>query len=134
MDEIRISVYHGRALQLADAMKLCRDDLTAYAAAAALLAVHSAISYNDALLVKLSGQRPRGRDHKQAVRAIVKVCNTTGIPKDGIQHLDKLLNAKSDVSYGETEVDNERVAALCLAAEQFHAWAEPLLRDDEVRV
>lgn len=96
--------------------------------------MHSAISYNDALLIKLRGRRPRRRDHKQAVKAIGKVCDKVGIPKDGIQHLDKLVNAKSDVSYGEKEVDNERVAALCLAAEQFHAWAEPFLKDGDVRI
>jgi hypothetical protein len=30
-------------------MKLCQDDLSAYASAEALLAVHSAISYSDAV-------------------------------------------------------------------------------------
>jgi hypothetical protein len=44
MIETRFAVYYRRATQLADAMKLCQDDMPAYASAAALLAVHSAIS------------------------------------------------------------------------------------------
>ncbi|HME33138.1 MAG TPA: hypothetical protein VKG65_10330 [Terriglobales bacterium] len=38
MSEISVGVYHSRALQLAEAMKLCWADLSSYAAAAALLA------------------------------------------------------------------------------------------------
>ena len=130
MDEISVSVYHGRALQLANAMKLCWADSSSYAAAAALLAVHSAISYNDALLIKLTGKRPRGRDHKQAVKAIITACDKAAIPRAGIQHLKELVDAKSEVSYGEEEADNERIHVLCLAAEQFYRWVEPLLKDE----
>ena len=130
MAEISVGVYHGRALQLAKAMKLCWADLPSYAAAAALLAVHSAISYNDALLIKLTGKRPRGRDHKQAVRAIITACEKAAIPGDGIQHLKDLVKAKNEVSYEEVEVDNERVHKLCLLAEQFYGWVEPLLKDE----
>jgi hypothetical protein len=131
MSEISVGVYHSRALQLAEAMKLCWADLSSYAAAAALLAVHSAISYNDALLIKLTGKRPRGRDHKQAVKTVIRACEKASIPGAGIQHLNKLVNAKTEVSYGEEEVDNERVHILCLAAEQFYGWVEPLLKDEE---
>lgn len=111
-------------------MKLCWSDLSSYSAAAALLAVHSAISYNDALLIKLTGRRPRGRDHKQAVRAIIRACEKAAIPADGIEHLRELVNAKAEVSYDEGEVNDERVHILCLAAEQFYGWVEPLLKDE----
>jgi|ERR1019366_2999216 hypothetical protein len=130
MAEISVGVYRSRALQLAKAMNLCWSDLSSYAAAAALLAVHSAISYNDALLIKLTGRRPRSRDHKQAVKAIIRACEKAEIPRAGIQHLDQLVNAKTEVSYGEKEVDDERVRILCVAAEQFYRWVEPLLKDE----
>jgi hypothetical protein len=61
--------YHERALQLVDAMKLCEDDLSSYAAAVAFLAVHSAISYNDAVLAKLKGRLWKAEDHRQAIAA-----------------------------------------------------------------
>ena len=127
MDEIRIKVYHGRALQLANAMKLCRDDLPSYAWAAALLAIHSAISYCDAVLFKLSGQRSRSPDHEQAVTVVTMACKKRKIPTDGIKHLDKLVSAKTDISYGDQQVDNQRAEALCSAAERFQTWAERLL-------
>ncbi len=130
MNEISVGVYHSRALQLAKAMKVCWADLSSYAAAAALLAVHSSISYNDALLVKLTGKRPRGRNHKQAVEAIKEACNKAAILGDGIDDLKKLVDEKNRVSYGEEEVDNERVHKLCLLAEQFYGWVEPLLKDE----
>ncbi len=57
MADASFAVYHRRAFQLANAMKLCKDDLVAYASAAALLAVHCAISYSDAVLVGLVGTR-----------------------------------------------------------------------------
>ncbi len=93
-------VYHRRALQLMNAMQLCRDDLKTYASAAALLAVHSAISYNDALLLKLKGQRHKSEDHKRAVIVIENACRQARLEGRGIKHLAHLLSAKTDVSYG----------------------------------
>ena len=52
MIDSRFAVYYRRATQLADAMKLCQRDLSAYASAAALLAVHSAISFSDAMALR----------------------------------------------------------------------------------
>jgi hypothetical protein len=128
MVEVRFTVYYRRATQLADAMKLCKDDLSAYASAAALLAVHSAISYGDAVLIGLSGTRPRGEDHRQAIPVLKRACTGARIDHQGITHLDRLLNAKTDVSYGEKQVDDERIAALCIAAERFQVWAERILQ------
>jgi hypothetical protein len=129
MDEISVSVHHDRALQLANAMELCHDGLAAYASAVALLAVYSAISYNDAVLIKLTGQRSRSQDHKKAVAAITKACKKGLIRTDGIKHLDKLVGAKTDVSYGDKDVDGQMVEALYVAAERFQAWAERLLKN-----
>jgi hypothetical protein len=44
--------------------------------------------------------------------------------------LKDLVKAKNEVSYEEVEVNNERVHILCLAAEQFYRWVEPLLKDE----
>jgi hypothetical protein len=128
MVEARFIVYHRRATQLADAMKLCQDDLSAYASAAALLAVHSAISYSDAVLIGLGGARPRGENHREAITALKRACTGAGVDLRGIVHLRKLLGSKTDISYGEQQVDNERIAALCIAAERFETWAERILQ------
>lgn len=133
MVDVRVAVYHDRATQLADAMKLCQDDLPAYAAAAALLAVHSAISYSDALLIGLSGMRPRGDNHREAVTALKRACTKAKIDQAGIKHLEGLVSAKTDISYGEKSVDHQRVEALCITAERFQVWAERILQKREGR-
>jgi hypothetical protein len=134
MIDARFSTYYRRAAQFASAMKLCQDDLSAYASAAALLAVHSAISYSDALLIGLGGTRPRGENHQEAIGALKRACSGARIERQGATHLQKLLGAKTDISYGEKQVDNERIEALCIAAERFQTWAERILHGWEGRV
>lgn len=121
------AVYHHRATQLADAMKLCQDDLPAYGSAAALLAVHSAISYSDAVLIGLGSARPRGENHRQAVTALRKACTSARIDHRGIAHFQSLISAKTAISYGEQPIDNEKSRALCVSAERFQVWAERIL-------
>jgi hypothetical protein len=134
MAETRFTIYYRRATQLASAMKLCQDDLSAYASAAALLAVHSAISYSDALLIGLGGKRPRGENHQAAVPALKRECTKARIDQQGIGHYQKLLSVKTDISYGAKRVDDERVEALCITAERFQVWAERILQRREGRV
>jgi hypothetical protein len=134
MVEARFTVYYRRATEMASAMKLCQEDLPAYASAAALLAVHSAISYSDAILMGLGGSRPRGEDHRQAIAALKRACTGAKIDAKGIPHLQKLLGAKTDVSYGEKQVDGERISVLLIAADRFQRWAETVLQGPEGRL
>jgi hypothetical protein len=128
MADVSFAVFYRRATQLADAMKRCQDDLPAYGSAAALLAVHSAISYSDAVLIGLNGSRPRGENHQQAVNALKRACTNANIDTQGVGHFQRLIGAKTDVSYGDRQIDNERTAALCIAAERFQVWAERILQ------
>jgi hypothetical protein len=134
MVDARFSTYYRRAAQFASAMKLCQDDLSAYASAAALLAVHSAISYSDALLIGFDGKRPRGENHQDAITALKRTCSRAKVDHHGIVHLQRLLSVKTDISYGEKQVDDERVETLCIAAERFQTWAERILHGWEGRV
>lgn len=134
MIEASLAVYYRRATQLADAMKLCRDDLPAYASAAALLAVHSAITYSDAVLIGLAGTRPRGENHREAVTALRRACNRAKVDQQGISHYQKLVGIKTDISYGEKRVEDERAEALCITAERFRVWAERILQKREGRL
>lgn len=128
MDEIGVSVYHSRALQITDAMQLCRDDLAAYGSAAALLAVHSAISYNDAILLSLAGRRSKAEDHQQAITATEQACAKARIKQQGgLKHLRILLKVKSDVAYRDRQLEAKTIEGLCVAAERFQTWAEHIL-------
>jgi hypothetical protein len=128
MIEASFTVYYRRATQCAEAMKLCRDDLPAYASAAVLLAVHSAISYSDAVLIGLGGARPRGENHREAISALKRACTRARIDQQGLGHFQRLISVKTDVSYGEKQVDDEKVEALCITAERFQVWAERILQ------
>lgn len=129
MNEIRVSVHHNRALQLANAMQLCRDDIGAYAAAVGLLAIHSAISFGDAVLIRLTGQRSRSKDHRKTLDAINKACTKNNIRPDGVKHLEKLVSAKTEISYGDKQADERTVQVLYIAAGRFQAWAEHVLKN-----
>jgi len=118
MAEISVGVYHGHALQLADAIELCDDDMRGYSAT---------VSYNDAIQIKLTGRRTTSQDHGRAVRATETACRNARIESRGIKHLGKLLSAKTDVSYGDVRVDNRRVEFLYQSARAFRAWAEGIL-------
>ncbi len=124
----QLSIFYNRANQLADAMRLCQDDLVAYGAAAALLAVHSAISYCDAVLIGLVGARSKDESHHRVIGMLRRACNTASIDTKGITHLQRLIGAKTDISYGDRPVDNDKTLALCAAAERFQAWAEQVLK------
>jgi hypothetical protein len=128
--EIRVRIHHDRGLQLADAMNLCHDGMESYASAVALLAVHSAISFSDAVLIRLTGQRSHGKNHWKAIDAITGACKKAKIQTDGVKHLDKLVRAKTDISYGDKEVDAQTVNVLYVAAGRFQAWAEHVLRSE----
>src|SRR5664279_872977 len=127
MADITVTVYHDRALQLANAMELCHDDMSGYSTAVGLLAVHSAISYNDAIQIKLTGKRTKSQDHSRAIRVTAAACQNARIESRGVRHLEKLLGAKTDVSYGDERVDNRRVEFLYQSARAFRAWAEGIL-------
>lgn len=124
MSEVVFEVYRERAREFADAMRLCNDDIRSYASAVALLAVHSAISYNDALLIKLTGVRPKGDNHNSVIHSAKRACEKANVDPAGIKHLEKLLGAKTEVSYGDHKVGTEYAQTLNIAAERFQAWVE----------
>ena len=68
-----------------------------------------------------------------AATALKRACTGARIDHDGITQLQKLLSAKTDISYGEKQVDDERTTALCKAADRFQTWAERILKNLEGR-
>ncbi len=98
MGDINLSIHRGRAEQLANAMELCHDDMPHYSAAVGLLAVHSAISYNDAIQIKLTGKRAKSQDHQRAATATEAACRRARMDTPGVRHLKNLLRVKTHVS------------------------------------
>ncbi|MGA8876259.1 MAG: hypothetical protein WB555_12050 [Candidatus Korobacteraceae bacterium] len=102
-------------------MVLLADDMNAFDAAVALLAVHCAISLNDAVQIAVTGKRSRYENHSQTLEGLKRVCSVNKVDGKGISHLTWLLTNKTAISYGD-----KRFAGAMLArdkAERFQAWA-----------
>jgi hypothetical protein len=116
-----VEIYLERAVQLSSARNLIQND-PPYAAATALLSVHTAIALNDALLLKLGAKSLKNEDHMASVRETVKRCKANGIDVAGVSQLKKLISAKSQVSYGDQSVSFDFASALSVASQRFEAW------------
>jgi len=91
--------------------------------AAALLAVHSAISFSDAIRMHFTGQRGRGDDHSEAATALRNLCLARHADASGIKHLSWLLGKKTLIAYGDDRLDpTAHLCAAFLSAERFAAW------------
>ncbi len=94
--------------------------------AAALEAIHSAISANDALLVRRYGLRSTSGAHEDAVGLLVSRVGTAEA-KTAAQHLSWLLAKKNLVEY-EARLFAEREAQEAVKhAERFFEWVKTKL-------
>ena len=66
----------------------------------ALLAIHAAISYADALRAGLGDQRLSSEEHSQAAEKLMSLLSAVGISQNkGVRHLQHLIANKSRVAY-----------------------------------
>ncbi len=117
-----VEIFVARARELRTARDLVKDDAE-YSSATALLAVHSALSLNDALLVQWTGKWTKGSSHQDAVNRTDRECNKRRIETTGLKHLRSLISEKSDISYGNKRVSHSTALGLAEAAKRFEAWA-----------
>src|SRR5215210_2577377 len=101
VDRTRMIHHRTRAKSFFDAMRLISDDLSTYGQAVALLAVHSAISLADAVLVANIGQRSNAQDHSMATRPLDRLCQKKELDRTGIKHLVWLMQRKSRYAYDD---------------------------------
>lgn len=92
-----MATHQAQAEELISAMKRLMDDAAAYKSAVALLAVHSAIAFNDAVSERLTGKAHKGQDHSTASRETRSACVKNKIDTSGIKHLDYLLSKKNRI-------------------------------------
>lgn len=104
------------------------DDLDAYDAAVALLAVHCAISLNDAVQIAATGKRSRYENHSQTLSDLEGICRANRIDIRGIAHLRWLLTKKTAISYGDRRFTDAALARD--KAERFQSWAYSSFREE----
>jgi len=116
--------YVEKANHFLQGMKMLAEDLPAYRTSVALLAIHSAISFNDAILAGIKGQRSKADDHSAAARELLGICRERRLENThGVRHLTSLLSSKSDVAYGEKRIDDNDIKSAMDKAERFANWA-----------
>lgn len=124
MIAVQVQNYLGRARDFLKGMDLLKDDLTEFKYSPALLGIHSAISYCDALRIGMGSKTLSSDDHKKAVRELKTLLATRKFErKQGADRLLTLLSFKSSVAYGSNSSALE-FNYVVQQAERFAAWAE----------
>jgi hypothetical protein len=114
-------------LESARALKDLADDDARYGNAIAVIAIHAAIAYNDAVTISYGGFKSTEGDHEKAPDALV-----AALKNPSPAHVDLLravVKKKDSASYrGEYYTIGEAVAVL-RRTEAFCAWAEEMYQN-----
>jgi hypothetical protein len=127
MDALRVEHYIGRATDFLDGMRSIqlKDGLLS---SSALLAIHSAISYSDALRSGLGDDELSSDDHRRAMAKLERLIPKQVIDRSGLSQLQGLLSDKSQVAYGRRKMTPRDLKALATRAERFARWANEVGR------
>ena len=124
LDPVATQQYIEKADHFLQAMKLAAMELAPYRTSIALLAVHSAISLNDAIAAGLTTKRSKHQDHLAAVKQLEGISRKHRIDNlNGIRHFRWLLTEKTRIAYGPDRLDDALVQMSVDRAERFHSWA-----------
>ena len=123
--------YRNRAEAFLRAVKLCRNsevlDLLEqeprrYLPAAALLAVHAAISFCDAVLVLKTGQQSTAQNHQEASDRLSTTCRTLRLDESGVRHFAWLVSKKDSIAYGDRRMPETDLLLSVDKVEKFTRW------------
>ena len=131
VDKQSAAVYLKRFKEYSDVIRFLEDEPEKYGDTLALLAVHSAISLGDAILVACTGRRSIDQDHRESLRLLRDLCHARRVPDDGLKQYDRLIERKTDISYGERWLYIEGVVKRArLQAVRFAFWAQKNFRKE----
>lgn len=114
-------------------MELLKEDLTSFKQSSALLAIHGAIAYSDALRIGLGGKSLSADDHTIAERELHTILVAKRYERlQGVGRLKELLSKKSKVAYSDARLDENQIKLIIVNAERFEVWAETTARELEI--
>jgi len=96
---------------------------------AGLLIVHAAISYADAVAIKLGGVKSRSENHHDTVKLLEKVTKESDNKSNALNQLERLIAHKSTVAYSGEVYDRQDIDKLLKHLERFKTWAEKVISD-----
>ncbi len=124
MISVQVQHYLTRARDFLHGVDLLKEDLDEYRYSSALLGIHAAISYCDAMRVGLGSTRLSSEDHSNAVADLrSQLGEHMGNARGGPDRLGRLLGYKSKIAYGpyESGLDFGKIVQDAI---RFAAWAE----------
>jgi len=114
-------------------MQFLQSDLGEYKYSSALLGIHGAISYCDALRIGLGSWKVSSNDHRNAAVELKSLLAARKFEKQqGANRLEKLLGKKSRIAYTSEAVREVEVEEIVKQAERFADWAEETGRALEI--
>ncbi|MGA3370650.1 MAG: hypothetical protein ABSC48_02695 [Terracidiphilus sp.] len=126
MAALQVQTYLGRARDFLEGFNLLRDDLDEFRFSSALLGIHCAISYSDALRTGMGCSDVSSEDHRSAADDLKKrLSEDRGVGSlRGVEHLKTLLSKKGRVAYATETVRRDEVEDIVKHARRFADWAE----------
>jgi len=118
MQETLVQLYLNRAEDMFDAMILLYGD-QAFRNSSALLAIHSAISYSDALRAGLGDEKLAADGHDKAADTLQALVARYPQHGSGVSHLRFLLSRKNVVAYSAKRMEHSDYEALFTRAGRF---------------
>lgn len=125
MEAVEVQNFLARARDFLKGMELLQDDLAEYRSSSALLGIHGAISYSDALRTGLGSEDVSSDDHRNAARELKRLLTDRNFDKpQGADRPGKLLGKKSTVEYSADALKESTAKEIVDQAQRFAAWAE----------
>jgi hypothetical protein len=124
---IAITVQHhlSRARDFFKGMDLLKDDLDGYQYSSALLGIHSAVSYCDALRIGMGSETLSSDDHRSAAKELRTLLSSRRYEEqNGVDRLERLLGQKSMIAYSQERANEKNIKSVVQQAERFALWAE----------
>jgi hypothetical protein len=117
----QVEHYVRRATDFFQGMQVLRAE-RAFLNSSALLAIHSAVSYCDALRAGLGDGALSSEDHQSAADSLRRMlASRHWIDQTGLKHLRDLTSKKSQVAYGGKRFSD--YLSLIDKAEKFASWS-----------
>ena len=122
---VEVQQYVNRARDFLKGMDLLKEDPEEYRYSSALLGIHCAISYCDALRIGLGSSRLASENHSNATGDLKSRLDSKNYSRlDGLTRLRTLLSRKSKVAYGAVHVGSVESEEIVKQAQRFAFWAE----------
>ena len=106
-------------------MELMKEDPTEYRYSSALLGIHGAISYCDALRAGMGSKKLSSEDHTRAASELKSLLDSRRFEqRQGVRHFKLLLSCKTRISYAAESVTTSEIEDVVKRAIRFADWAE----------